>query len=402
MKKISNWLKQNPMLKLASLVLAFIIWLTVVNFSNPEVRDYVSVDLDVRNGEELTSADQMYSLDTRSVRISFNVRARYMNQIKVSDFTAYVDLKDYSITGAVPVYVEPSSEIASLISDVSSDPMVVHVSTEDMQEKRFELEVRLTGEPGEGYALGNALLSQDYVYVNGPVSEVGMISSVGIEIDVSGASETLTGTAAVNFYDANGHMIQVDDRLSASSQEVDYTQPVYRIKSLGISAGTVGEPAEGYLFEGVETSPSFVSVYGTEELLNSYSSIQIPDEVIDISGATRDVTLTIDITPYIPAGLILSETSSQVTAVARIRRAPETQASEDETTTTPDVQDETDSTAPGDSTAPSEAVSEDGTVQEHGQSESRAHETQGAEGTQSPQGHVSETQPEASAGQDRQ
>ena len=63
MKRISNWLKQNPMLKLASLLLAFLIWITVVNFSNPEVTDYVNVELEVRNAEELTSADQMYSLD---------------------------------------------------------------------------------------------------------------------------------------------------------------------------------------------------------------------------------------------------------------------------------------------------------------------------------------------------
>ena len=355
MKKISNWLKQNPMLKLASLILAFIIWLTVVNFSNPEMSDYVTVELDVRNGEELISADQMYSLDTRSVRVSFNVRARYMNQISASDFTAYVDLKDYSITGAVPVYIEPSSEIASLISDVTSNPMVVHVSTEDMQEKRFDLEVRLVGEQAEGYALGEALLSQDYVYVSGPVSEVGMISSVGIEIDVNGASDTLTGTAPVVFYDANGNAMQMDDRLTVSAQEVDYTKFVYRIKSLGISTGTVGEPAEGYLFEGVETSPSFVSVYGSQDLLNSYSSIQIPDEAIDISGATRDVTLTIDITPYIPAGLVLSETSSQITAVARIRRAPETSEAEEEGESGSEAQETADPTSPGDSIQSSES-----------------------------------------------
>ena len=60
-----------------------------------------------------------------------------------------------------------------------------------------------------------------------------------------------------------------------------------------------------------------------------YSSIEIPDSAIDISGATRNVTLSIDIAPYIPEGLILSETSSQISAIARIRRAPETSAAEE-------------------------------------------------------------------------
>ena len=86
MRKFSNWLKQNPMLKLVSLVIAFVIWLAVVNISNPEVNDYVSVELEVVNPEELTNVDQMYSLDTRNVRVSYNVRTRYRNQINSSDF----------------------------------------------------------------------------------------------------------------------------------------------------------------------------------------------------------------------------------------------------------------------------------------------------------------------------
>ena len=321
MRKFSNWLKQNPMLKLVSLVIAFVIWLAVVNISNPEVNDYVSVELEVVNPEELTNVDQMYSLDTRNVRVSYNVRTRYRNQINSSDFRAYVDLKDYSITGAVPVYVEPDPEISSLISNVESNPMVVHVSTEDMQEKRFDVNVRYIGSQADGYALGETELSQDYVYVNGPVSEVGKISSVGIEVDITEATGEVRGTAGIVFYDANGHAIEMDNRMELSDEEIGYVQQVYRIKSLSISADSVGDPAEGYVFEGVETSPSFISVYGPEEILESYSGIELPDSLINISGATRNVTLSIDVAPYIPEGLMLAEPSSQVTAIARIRRA---------------------------------------------------------------------------------
>ena len=332
MKKLSDWLKQNPMLKLASLVLAFLIWITVVNFSNPEVTDYVNVELEVRNAEELTAVDQMYSLDTRTVRVSFHVRTRYMNQISPSDFTAYVDLQDYSITGAVPVYVVPDSSISSLISDISSNPMVVHVSTEDMQEKRFDLGVRVNGEPAEGYALGDIELEQDYVYVRGPISEIGTISSAGIEIEAAEAAETFRGSAEVVFYDANGHPIEVDERVELSNDTIDYTQSIYLVKSLSISAGVTGEPTDGYMFDGVETSPSFISVYGPQEILDQYSGIEIPDEAINISGATRNVTLTLDISAYIPEGLTLYEASPQISVIARIRRMPETSAEDVEET----------------------------------------------------------------------
>ena len=247
MKKLSDWLKQNPMLKLASLVLAFLIWITVVNFSNPEVTDYVNVELEVRNAEELTAVDQMYSLDTRTVRVSFHVRTRYMNQISPSDFTAYVGSAGlFHYWSRACIWV-PDSNISSLISDISSNPMVVHVSTEDMQEKRFDLGVRVNGEPAEGYALGDIELEQDYVYVRGPISEIGTISSAGIEIEAAEAAETFRGSAEVVFYDANGHPIEVDERVELSNDTIDYTQSIYLVKSLSISAGVTGEPADGYI-----------------------------------------------------------------------------------------------------------------------------------------------------------
>ncbi len=380
MKKLSELIKQNFMLKLSAVVIAFMIWLTVVNISNPEVRGSVTVEIEVRNPDELTAADQMYSLDTGTVRVYYNVRSGNRNLIRAENFSAYIDLQDYSITGAVPVYVEADSSIASLISDITSDPMVIHVTTEDMQEKRFDIEVRQNGNVADGCALGELTLSQAYIYVTGPVSEVGLISSVGVEIDVNDRMESFDDTAEIVFYDANGHRIDMDERLTLSYDEISYHQEVYLIKSLGIVADSVGEPAEGYALESIEISPSFVSVYGQDEILDRYSSIEIPAEAIDISGADRNVTLTIDISPYIPEGLTLSEASSQITVIARIRQLPTIAESEDETDEEEDEEESGDEVeGPGAELSTEASERERGTETETAESETLAESTRSLE-----------------------
>ena len=46
----------NLGLKILSVVIAFLVWLIVVNVSNPEVTDSVNVPLEVLNGDVLANA----------------------------------------------------------------------------------------------------------------------------------------------------------------------------------------------------------------------------------------------------------------------------------------------------------------------------------------------------------
>ncbi|MDO4438240.1 MAG: CdaR family protein [Eubacteriales bacterium] len=330
MNRISTWIKQNTMLKLLSLFLAFVIWLTVVNFSNPEIKDVTTVEVEVLNGDKLTSADKIYSLNSKTVKINYKVRTKDRNKVKPSDFRAYIDLKDYSITGAVPVYVEVSDNVRGMISGATPSPMVIHVTTEDLQKKRFEIELNTIGSPMEGYYVANGSVSPGYVYISGPVSEIGQISKVGIEVDVTEANTDLSGDASLKFYDANGNPISVDGRIKANRDSISYMVPIQKIKSLSITADVMGEPAEGYVFEEIDLSPNFISVYGPDSVLKKHLSISIPASEMDITGSTKSITKAIDITPYIPQGLNLAQPGAEITVIAKIRKLPETTVSETE------------------------------------------------------------------------
>ena len=97
--------------------------------------------------------------------------------------------------------------------------MVIHVSTENMQEKNFPVTVRLSGEPADGFVSGDALTEPDTVSLYGPESEIGKISRVGITVDIDGASEAQYGTGKVQFFDANDNVAQLSTNVSVSGNK---------------------------------------------------------------------------------------------------------------------------------------------------------------------------------------
>ena len=73
-KRLIKSLTTNWTLKLVSLLLAFIIWLAIVNISNPTVVRSVSVPLEVINEELISDADKIYEIDgNKNVQVYYEV-----------------------------------------------------------------------------------------------------------------------------------------------------------------------------------------------------------------------------------------------------------------------------------------------------------------------------------------
>lgn len=309
-KKLSN----NLALKILSVFLAFFVWLAVVNISNPDETGSQEVPLEILNGDILEASGKTYELnyDKSTVTVTYKVRTLNRGNIKPSDFRAYVDLADmYEPTGAVPVKVEVKNN-KNLISasTLVTKPSVIRVETEDLQRKPFDLTVKVEGDPEEGYDPGTPTISPTYVYVSGPVSLVGRISTVGIVITMDGESSDLTGTERVRCFDANQNELSMDDRVTFSRSEIAYTLPILKSKKLGLSFETEGRVADGYRFTGIESSKNSVGVKGLKSDLAGVNTIVIPKSELNIDGATGDREVTIQLNRYLPEGVALADPAS--------------------------------------------------------------------------------------------
>ena len=148
-------ISNNLGLKILSLFLAFIIWLVVVNVSNPLVNRRRELTLEIENSEVLTAARRAYEISGKNtVTVSFDIHTRDEYKIRLSDFRAYIDLSElYDVTGSVPVKVEVLNN-SDIYENVVPRPGVVRVTTEELQSKPFELQTDLRGEAASGYVLG--------------------------------------------------------------------------------------------------------------------------------------------------------------------------------------------------------------------------------------------------------
>lgn len=313
-------LTRNFGLKLASLALAFIVWLIVVNISNPEVTRTKTISLEVLNEHIIIDAAKTYDIiGGRTVTVSYNVRALDESKIKASDFSATIDLqKLYDLTGAVPVDIEIINNKELIIGTPQARPGTIKVNTEDIQRKNFVLSAHAVGEPAEGLAVGEIKLNPSSVYINGPVSMIGQISSVGIEVDVSAANDDLSGSAKLILYDANGNKLSIDDtKLVFDNNEVEYTATILRGKSLSLNFEVGGEPAEGYIFTGAESSVKSIQVLGLSSVLEGLSTIHIPASVLNIEGARGNKTIVLDVSEYLPEN-VTSASNSQVSVTLKV------------------------------------------------------------------------------------
>lgn len=314
-------LTNNLGLKILSIGLAIFAWFMVVNVVNPLVVDTEEVPVEMINEDILSKANLTYELlGKKTVTVTYEVRTRDRYRVSASDFYAYADLADlYDVTGSIPVTVEVTNRDArSLIEGtVSVKPGVVRIQTEELQRKRFDVAPHVTGEAADGYAIGNVMVRPEYVYVTGPISVVGQINSVGVEIDVPGIDSDVSGSSRVILYDANGNeLVSLEDKVTLSRAEVDYQVSVLRVKNLSLDFQVSGEVADGYRFTGVDSDVKTISVEGMKSALASLSTIMVPGELLSVQGATQDVTVEVDLNELLPDNVSMaaaSATSAMIT-----------------------------------------------------------------------------------------
>ncbi|MDW2796227.1 CdaR family protein [Clostridium boliviensis] len=297
-------LLNNLGLKVASLVLAFGVWMAIVNISNPVIGDSQLVPVEVRNEEALKAADLTYEIDGKDmVAVYYQVRTRDRSLIKASDFKAYVDLKDYNVTGAVPVTVEINKDKEGLVKSdtITAKPMVIRIITEQLQTKRFDLQVVTKGKAKEGYQPGTINLVPDHVTVEGPESLVGQINHMGVEIQIAAnTTSDINATAEPLFYDANGNKLNLSDKVTVNKSQIDYYVQILKAKNLPLNFEVTGQVAKGYRYTGLESDVKSVAVAGTKSVLASLTSIDVSSDKLNIDGATKDKIVRLDLSQYLP------------------------------------------------------------------------------------------------------
>lgn len=313
-------------MKLLSLLCGFLVWLGVVNVADPVMTDTVEVPVEIINGDTLEKNGMTYEIiGKKSTTVSYDVKTTNAHKIRATDFRAYADMTElWSVTGAIPVKIEVLNNEQYIVNSPVSKTSTIKIETEPLQRKRFDLKQILVGELEDDHETGEISLYPSYLYVEGPESLIGQISSAGVEIPLEGVTADTNGVTVPRYYDANGNRIELSSRIESSCESVNYSMQVLRVKNLMVDFEVSGEVADGFRFTGAECSVTSVPVVGLKSALANLNRITIPADALNLDGVNENQERTIDLTALLPEGISLADPEqSEVTVLLTVEELEE-------------------------------------------------------------------------------
>ena len=133
------------------------------------------------------------------------------------------------------------------------------------------------------------------------------IASAEVSVAVGGFTGDIGTNAEIKLYDADGKEVVKDSRLSLNINTVGVNVEILGTKAIPLIFTASGIPSNGYRATGVvSSSPDSILLAGKGSVLRNLSAIEIPDTEVDITGASGDVTVEVDIRKYLPGNVALA------------------------------------------------------------------------------------------------
>ena len=293
-------LTSKLMLKIVSVIVAFLFWLVIINITDPTTsKTFYDIPVQILNENVITSANQVYDIvDGDTVKVTVKGKRSFVETLKESDFTATADLSELSKVNAVSINVKLNKESTSSV-DVDWNNAVLKVALEKRITKSFKVEVDYEGELSENYVLGEMTAKPNMIEVSCGESKFKKIDHVGVMVSLKGQSEDFDSEYSPVLYDANGDALN-DANVSFSNDTIKVSTQVLSTKEIPVYVETEGAPASGYRLVQTDYKPESIQVSGTKEALEKEVSIKVP---ISIARAKKDIEKEIDLREYLPSGL---------------------------------------------------------------------------------------------------
>lgn len=319
----------NIPLKIMSVAVAVVVWLIVVNIDNPVGTNYYTLNnVELINKEYVESSDTIGKMcmpeqSQDSIRVAITTTKKIRDRIKVTDISAVADLQQAVSLDTNPVMV-PITVTCSIpgvsANDIKVTPQNLSVNLDEKETQEFVVNVsRGDTKPGKDYEVGSLTANPEKVRITGPKTLINKIDKVNAAIDLDGNTQDFSQDVNLTIIDKNQEPLSDSEMNSLrieNNAKVVVTARLWKIRQgVGISAGYVGTPADGYQVGSVKTVPDTISVAGSTEGLESLAQndnvITIPADSIDISGESKYVEKKINLSNLLPDNVKLTSDSSE-------------------------------------------------------------------------------------------
>lgn len=307
MIKIKESLTHNVGIKIIAVIVATLVWLTVINITDPEKTIVIyNVPVNVTHEEALSNMNMVYEVkNDKYVNITISGKRSVVSKLSSDDFKATASLKELSKVNSVPIEVTAKQgSIARKVTIEKQSMQTLMVDVEQIKKQNFNIQVEYSGNAADGYVAKEYTLSKNSVSIKAPTSILNRISKVVAECELEGASRSFSKRCKLAIYDTSGNVI-TSDHITMSSKKVDVLVDIEQEKEVPVKIGNIGTPPEGYEIKSTSLSMDKVKLVGDSYLLSQINKIDITDK-IDISSSKGTYKKQIDLNKYVPEGVAIN------------------------------------------------------------------------------------------------
>ena len=316
-KKLRESITNNIMLKIAAVFIAALVWLAVVNLSDPtKTITIYGIPINLTDEEAITDQNKVYKVDQRlTLNVTITGKRSVISELSSDDFTAVAPLDEISVANSVQVEVSANKKnVENKISIVNQSVKAVSVDVEDLVDEQYPVEVEITGELAKGYYLGGYSNSRNNIIVTAPESVQHKIDKAKVIVDVSNASQSFEEKYKIKLYDENGNTIK-NTNVTKNYNKTKVSIEVLKGNTIPVDVEYSGKPAKGYEVTGVEFQPQKVTLVGKHSLIDSLESIKVPKEDISVDGAKDTVNVEVNLNKYLPDGVSVSDSANAIATI---------------------------------------------------------------------------------------
>jgi len=301
---MNNFFTKNIQWKIASLVLASVLWLFVINTQNPMQPQEIRVTSVIVQGIPQLAEKGFVLKNLEAIKTQkFLVRVkgpRLQVDKLIADKTLIsvtLDLEQYlddlsadsvqNVAKYVPVTNMDGVNVLSYKAEINN------IILEKEQTIVKDIGYKIVGNTNSDYTALTPIIKPSMIEIGGAKSDIERVNKAVIEINIENFSEDeLVQTVPVKVYDANGEEIL---SLKKSPQFVEVKLPIGKKKTVPLEAAFKGTLPKGYVHTNTIMTPNEITIVGKAELVDAVKSIQLKaiqlDDIIQTSVVKTEMIL---------------------------------------------------------------------------------------------------------------
>lgn len=284
--------KQQIMAIIASVFIAFLLWLYVIGERNPvQVRRIDDVPVTLLNTENIAQSN-LSMLPNQTFTVNLTVKGRALDIFKVTkdDFVVEADLGGYLKRGDnnIPIEVKKKPTGIEIVSDGVFP--YIRVRLDNLVSKSFPVNVTIVGIPKQGYDYLESIIKPSEVLVYGPEEFVNKVSYVEGQMDVSNVMTDITNSIILKPYDRERKVVS---NVDIDPKYVDVLVPVKPIKEVPIKVVVKNSLPSGKILKSITPKEQKVIIIGESKVLEKIK--EISTQPVDLSDVNQSISKQVEL-----------------------------------------------------------------------------------------------------------